>query len=101
MVNSLSKFDPIRNFGVFSGSAFNAAWRYSLWQTGLDQQAPVDEVALGRCNLGHVDKWRSQRRIDVMSMKPKKLFAVLSYRVATRRAFFGLLKQRSTKLRTL
>ena len=28
--------------------------------------------------LGHVDKWRSQRRIDVMSMKPKKLSAVLS-----------------------
>jgi len=29
-------------------------------------------------NLGHVDKWRNQRRIDVMSMKPKKLSAVLS-----------------------
>ena len=29
-------------------------------------------------NLGHVDKWRSQRRIDVMSMKPRKLSAVLS-----------------------
>lgn len=28
--------------------------------------------------LGHVDKWRSQRRIDVMSMKPRKLSAVLS-----------------------
>ena len=28
--------------------------------------------------LGHVDKWRSQRRIEVMSMKPKKLSAVLS-----------------------
>ena len=31
-----------------------------------------------RWNLGHVDKWRSQRRIDVMSMKPRKLSAVLS-----------------------
>ena len=29
-------------------------------------------------NLGHVDKWRSQRRIEVMSMKPKKLSEVLS-----------------------
>lgn len=28
--------------------------------------------------LGHVDKWRNQRRIDVMSMKPRKLSAVLS-----------------------
>ena len=28
--------------------------------------------------LGHVDKWRIQRRIDVMSMKPRKLSAVLS-----------------------
>ena len=28
--------------------------------------------------LGHVDKWRSQRRIEVMSMKPKKLSEVLS-----------------------
>ena len=28
--------------------------------------------------LGHVDKWRSQRRIEVMSMKPRKLSAVLS-----------------------
>ena len=29
-------------------------------------------------SLGHVDKWRSQRRIEVMSMKPRKLSAVLS-----------------------
>jgi hypothetical protein len=28
--------------------------------------------------VGHVDKWRIQRRIDVMSMKPRKLSAVLS-----------------------
>ena len=28
--------------------------------------------------LGHVDKWRSQMRIEVMSMKPRKLSAVLS-----------------------
>src|SRR5690606_18899246 len=32
----------------------------------------------GTSALGHVDKWRSQRRIDVMSMKPRKLSAVLS-----------------------
>jgi divalent metal cation (Fe/Co/Zn/Cd) transporter len=29
-------------------------------------------------HLGHVDKWRSQRRMDVMSTKPRKLSAVLS-----------------------
>lgn len=29
-------------------------------------------------DLGHVDKWRSQRRIEVMSMKARKLSAVLS-----------------------
>ena len=34
--------------------------------------------ALDKRILGHVDKWRSQRRIDVMSMKPRKLSAVLS-----------------------
>ena len=28
--------------------------------------------------LGHVDKWRSQRRMEVMSMKARKLSAVLS-----------------------
>ncbi len=28
--------------------------------------------------LGHVDKWRIHRRIEVMSMKPRKLWAVLS-----------------------
>jgi adenine-specific DNA-methyltransferase len=28
--------------------------------------------------LGHVDKWRTQRRMDAMSMKPRKLSAVLS-----------------------
>lgn len=28
--------------------------------------------------LGHVDKWRTQRRIDVISTKPRKLSAVLS-----------------------
>ena len=28
--------------------------------------------------LGYVDKWRTQRRIDVMSMKSRKLSAILS-----------------------
>ena len=37
-----------------------------------------DALRLGYARLGHVDKWRSQRRIDVMSMKPRKLSAVLS-----------------------
>ena len=31
-----------------------------------------------RYPLGHVDKWRIHRRIEVMSMKPRKLWAVLS-----------------------
>ena len=38
----------------------------------------VDSCENYRSDLGHVDKWRSQRRIDVMSMKPRKLSAVLS-----------------------
>ena len=58
-------------------------------------------ASAGSVALGHVDKWRSHSRIEVMSMKPRKLSAVLSYRVATRRAFFSLLKQRSTRLRSL
>jgi len=35
-----------------------------------------------------------------MSAKPRKLSAVLSYRVATRRAFFSLLKHLSTRFRS-
>ena len=62
--------------------------------------APFELKGADTRDLGHVDKWRSQRRIDVMSMKPMKLSAVLSWRVATRRAFFSLLKQRSTSLRS-
>lgn len=42
--------------------------------------------------LGHFGKWRSQIRIEVMSINPTKLSAVLSQRVAARRAFFNLLK---------
>ena len=40
--------------------------------------ASVGEYVVGTEALGHVDKWRSQRRIEVMSMKPRKLSAVLS-----------------------
>jgi len=43
--------------------------------------APTDKRSGERVvirELGHVDKWRSHRRIDVMSMKPRKLSAVLS-----------------------
>ena len=35
-------------------------------------------VSASGIGLGHVDKWRSQMRIEVMSMKPRKLSAVLS-----------------------
>jgi len=45
------------------------------WPT--HRHSPEFWEQLGR-TVGHVDKWRSQRRIDVMSMKPKKLSAVLS-----------------------
>ncbi len=46
-------------------------------QPGLEATLSVNRNAfLGF--LGHVDKWRIQRRIDVMSMKPRKLSAVLS-----------------------
>ena len=45
-----------------------------------DRQQEFDAVRMPRQTetVGHVDKWRSQRRIDVMSMKPRKLSAVLS-----------------------
>ncbi len=49
--------------------------------------------------LAHVDKCRIHRRMDRMSMKPGKLSAVLSWRVAIRRAFFSLLKQLSMRFR--
>ncbi len=44
----------------------------------LDQMAMGAEIFERYTSLGHVDKWRSQRRIEVMSMKPRKLSAVLS-----------------------
>jgi len=37
----------------------------------------LNEASNGK-SLGHVDKSRSHRRMDVMSMKPRKLSAVLS-----------------------
>lgn len=44
----------------------------------LTEPDPVPKSMTGARPLGHVDKWRSQRRIEVMSMKPRKLLAVLS-----------------------
>ncbi len=35
-------------------------------------------ATLGIIVLGHVDKWRSQSLMQAMSMKPRKLSAVLS-----------------------
>ena len=48
-----------------------------------DQYTHAEDTILVGCrgscgSLGHVDKWRSHKRIDVMSMKPRKLSAVLS-----------------------
>ncbi|GAB5431024.1 MAG: hypothetical protein EpisKO_03940 [Epibacterium sp.] len=43
----------------------------------IDRSKPGDLDASAK-PLGHVDKWRTQRRIDVISMKPRKLSAVLS-----------------------
>ena len=40
-------------------------------------EAGVEALAIAIL-LGHVDKWRIHRRIEVMSMKPRKLWAVLS-----------------------
>ena len=49
---------------------------------GQDGELPIavprDRNGSFEPKLGHVDKWRIQRRIDVMSMKPRKLSAVLS-----------------------
>ena len=48
----------------------------------VTRKAFTNEAMLERLDrelhLGHVDKWRSQMRIEVMSMKPRKLSAVLS-----------------------
>ena len=41
-------------------------------------RAGTDKIIDLLHQLGHVDKWRSQMRIEVMSMKPRKLSAVLS-----------------------
>lgn len=46
------------------------------WRSREDINQSEERVLIA--DLGHVDKWRSQRRIDVMSMKPRKLSAVLS-----------------------
>ncbi len=37
-----------------------------------------DDFGRSSVNLGHVDKWRSRSRMEAMSMKPRKLSAVLS-----------------------
>ena len=39
-------------------------------------ESEVKKIAAA--TVGHVDKWRIHRRIEVMSMKPRKLWAVLS-----------------------
>jgi thiamine kinase-like enzyme len=55
---------------------------WTLW--GLIQLAngnPADDFRAcnaGTGSLGHVDKWRSQIRVDIMSIRPRKLSAVLS-----------------------
>ena len=47
-------------------------------QFDADYDAIRKSVRAFAAALGHVDKWRSQRRIDGMSMNPRKLWAVLS-----------------------
>jgi len=46
-----------------------------IWRKGSSQGIAIPVPMM---ELGHVDKWRSHRRIDVMSTKPRKLSAVLS-----------------------
>ena len=58
-------FDYIERF-------YNPRRRHSK----LGYLSPMEFEA--RAMLGHVDKRRSQSRMEVMSMKPKKLSAVLS-----------------------
>jgi hypothetical protein len=62
-----------RGFGV-------AAWLVALLVILASVIFPIKKMGLvSRArSLGHVDKWRSQRRMEVMSMKPRKLWAVLS-----------------------
>jgi hypothetical protein len=46
---------------------------------GLDWTVPdFSTLSRRQKTLSHVDKWRIHRRMDVMSMKPRKLSAVLS-----------------------
>ena len=62
---------------VSAAAAARVAEAYATWGEGKHPAG----LNFGDCfaySLGHVDKWRSQRRIDVMSMKPRKLSAVLS-----------------------
>ena len=60
----------------------NSAVRKTIAEQPLSlQRDPQPELLLGDKDifpLGHVDKWRIHRRIEVMSMKPRKLWAVLS-----------------------
>ncbi|WP_265501100.1 hypothetical protein [Paracoccus beibuensis] len=60
--------------------AFNArlAAHKHLGRSGRQQLEWLKASDFGKKKLGHVDKWRIQRRIEVMSMKPGKLSAVLS-----------------------
>ena len=61
-------------------AVLHAASKGIVASASLDQTIKIwsfDSLEL-LASLGHVDKWRSHRRIDVMSMKPRKLSAVLS-----------------------
>ena len=66
-----------RAFGVSE-----TCFRYSPKRD--EENEMIADLLMGLTNvhktwvLGHVDKWRSQRRIEAMSMKPRKLWTVLS-----------------------
>lgn len=68
-------------FNTLAGPAYILAglglWQARRWAFLLSL-AIFAATLLAFAGLGHVDKWRIHRRIEVMSMKPRKLWAVLS-----------------------
>ena len=81
-LSSLSDILPAKAVGfAFISFVIGIVFGLLTWVYGFISTRHVDRVLRlqdPNYSLGHVDKWRSQRRIEVMSMKPKKLSAVLS-----------------------
>lgn len=76
-------FDDLSDLGEIAKDVFIQAFISqsdveAFHKCVLHRFARCDVVPANAGVLGHFDKRRSQRRMDVMSMKPRKLSAVLS-----------------------